>query len=196
MGKLSQTAAMMGTMTDTRPASVGGVLRNLELQYAVGWDLVPALGAAGGSAWLELNHPEALSTAIGPASTVIAIVVGFGIAGIGVQAAFMDEEFLRKVKLIGADPARYLRNLLLTIVIGIGAALMILLLAALPLSAPDWLRATSASLAGLLTVWTLASVPSNLSTLIAFIRVREDAAEIDAATVHRFSGEQGERETR
>ena len=169
----------MGAMSNEPPDSLSGVLRRLELQHAVGWDLFLGLAAAGGAAWLELNHPESVIAALGPASSVIGIVVGFGIAGVGVQAAFMDEGFLRKVRLIGSDPTRYLRNLLVTIVIGVGAAMMILLRSALPVSAPEWLRVSSASAAGLLAVWTLASVPSNLSTIIAFIRLREAAADVE-----------------
>ncbi len=141
-------------------------------------DLLVGLGFGAGTAWLSVKHPEVVQSALGVTASLVGVVVGSVVAGVAVLGAFMDQSFLRKMRRIDADPVRSFAPFLFTAVIGVFAAIFLLVLGVLPVDNIDWIRAIVGGLAGLFTGWTLASLIYDLDVLVQFIRLQEDAAGV------------------
>lgn len=139
--------------------------------------LVAVCGAAGG-VWIALESPATAQRTAALASQLVGVAVGAVVAGVAVMAAFMDESFLRKVRLIEKKPKRYLVPFVFTAAIGVWAFVSILVVGAIPDSAPSWLRATSSGGSAFLTVWTMASLLPCLKLLLDFVALKDDAAHV------------------
>jgi hypothetical protein len=167
------------------------------LDEVLNYDLwLGLLGLAGGI-WLALESPKTLANALPVAIGVVGVVIGTVIAGVAVIAAFLDATFIRKLRLIDKKPERYVTPFAFTAALGVVSALALLLLSGLPPSAPTWLLATTAAVAGLFTVWTIASLLPLLSVLLDFVGLKGDAADVpdeavaDDANVRQLKGKVG-----
>jgi hypothetical protein len=150
---------------------------DFKLSEILGWDLLVGLLGGGGSVWVAISSPAKVSQVVPIAAAVVGIVVGAVVAGVAVLAAFLDQGFLRKLRMIGREPVRYIAPFTFTAALGIVAALFLLVLAVVP-ATPTWLIPLWSGVTGWLVVWTLASVLPNLSLLIEFVGLQFDASEV------------------
>lgn len=174
-------------MREEPTGSLAQVLTSYELKKVLAYDLYLGLLGGAGALWLALEDPEALEEAIPLVVTLVGVVIGAILAGVTVVAAFMDQPFLRKLKAIGKEPTRYLRPFLFTAFLGIVSSLVSVPLLAAPLQDVTWLRATLAAIAGLFSVWTMASVIPALDMLVQFVGLKVDAAGIPDEAVDPFN---------
>lgn len=151
---------------------------DLRLHQLLKLDFLAATAAGVGSGIASYRSPEVLAAAVGPAATLIGLIVGFGIAAAAIQVAFMDQLFLKKLRAIGTDPVRLLTPFLFTAGIGAFAGMSLLGYSVLPASPPRWLASGSGALASFMTVWALASLPYNLASMVALVRLQNDAVDI------------------
>jgi hypothetical protein len=165
---------------------------DFKLHEVLGYDLgIGVLGGVG-ALWLAFESPRSLTTAAAPAIGVVGVVIGAVVGGMAVIAAFMDGVFLRKIHRIGHRADRYITPFAFTAMIGVTAAMALIVLIALPGHAPKWLFVTVAGLSGLFTFWTVASVWQLLSMTLDFVGLKSDAADVpdtvvnDEATVHQL----------
>jgi hypothetical protein len=185
---------MMGQMEpsgrSSEPTTLRGVFGELKLREVLGLDLLVGLGGAAGATWLAVNDPKTLSNALPNAVVLVGVVIGAVIAGTALVASFMNPSFLRKMRAISVDPVKYLAPFLLTGVVGTAAAIAAIVLSALPSGAPSGLRYVLAGLTGFSVFYALASTAPNLTTLVRFIRLQSDAAEVsDDLSVLRPGGD-------
>lgn len=123
------------------------------------------------------------------AATLVGVVIGAVIAATAILGAFLDQEFLRKLKSVGKDPAYYVAPFLFTAFLGVIGE--ILLLIVLPLSsATTWLPATLVGAAGVAIGWALGSLIYDLDMLDQFLHLQSAAAdgddEVGDASVRRI----------
>lgn len=162
--------------TNTRSLLVAIDIRLHEvLRHA---DFYVGLVGAALTLWLSITHPESLAGLAGTASAVVSVVVGAVLAGLAIISAFMDQAFLRKLKAIGKEPIRYMAPFIFTVWLGLWAILLVLVVAALPLTTPQWLLSSVATLAGGASFWGVASVVPDLKMLVDFVGLQVDAADI------------------
>jgi hypothetical protein len=161
-----------------------GVLRHLwqaldfKLSEVLHTDFLLALLAGGGALATSLIEPAALLRAVPAAAGLVGVVIGAVLAGVAVQAAFMDQAFLRKLRAIDRDPIYYLAPFLFT-----GATGVFGMLALLPLSmmSPDTNSAALAVIGGIasfFTVWSLTSILHGLAMLVQFVGLKMDAVDV------------------
>jgi hypothetical protein len=138
------------------------------------------IGLAGGAAflWLSLRHAAKLNDVLPLATGLIGVVIGAVLAGVAVLAAFLNQPFLRKLRAINREPTRYLRPFLFTAFLGVIAALLSMLVAGLPATAPVWLSATLGGLDGMAIAWTITSVIPGLGMLVEFVGLQFDASDV------------------
>lgn len=160
------------------PRSLADALSSFTMREVLGYDFVLGLLGAAGGAWVGVAAPKTLARVVPVAAALVGIVIGAVVAGVAVLAAFLDQSFLRKLRRIEREPVRYVAPFLFTAVLGIVASLLLLVLAALPVSSPTWLVGVVSGLGGLAVVWTLASVIRNLSVLVQFIGLRFEASDL------------------
>lgn len=151
---------------------------DLRISEVLGYDAVAGVMGAVGGAVLAGRRAETLDAAAAVAAGFVGVVIGAVIAGVAVQAAFMDEAFLRKTRRIGRDPVYFSAPLLFTVVLGVMAALSVLVLVAIPRSAPTWLLSALGASSGLFVVWTVVSLLPCLRTVADFALLKFDAAEV------------------
>ncbi|MFC7529114.1 hypothetical protein [Actinoplanes sp. GCM10030250] len=142
------------------------------------FDLCWALAAGFGGLATALITPAAMIRTVPIAASLVGVVVGAVIAGIAVQTAFMDQAFLRKIKAIGRDPARYIAPFLFTAFVGIIAMLSMLVLSAMSAKTLQPILAIACFISSFLTVWTMGSLLQALSTLVQFIHLKVDALDV------------------
>lgn len=155
------------------------VLGRLHLRDVLRLDC--AVGLAGGTAGLilGLQAPARLIATVGAAANIAGAVIGLVLATTAIVVAFLNAPFLRKMGLIGEDPADFLAPYFFTGVLATVAALGLVALAASgERDAPAWL-ATAGAVTGLTFCWAVASTVPNLTNLLRFIRVQQTAAEIE-----------------
>jgi hypothetical protein len=138
------------------------------------------LAAGGGSAALAVVTPSAILRCVGITSGLVGVVIGAVLAGIAVQAAFMDQEFLRQIRAIGKNPVRYLSPLIFTAVTGIFSMLGLIALSALSVKSEIILLGILSGVTGFFTVWTVVSLLYCLSTLVQFTGLKMDALGDDS----------------
>lgn len=141
-------------------------------------DLLVGVAGAAGAVTLALVNPDALMRAVPTAATLVGVIIGAVLAGVAVQAAFMDQAFLRKLRAINRDPVRYLAPFLFTGVSGVVAMFFILIISAMTKDTQKAVLAVSAGLTGGATAWSLASVLPCLSTLVQFVGLKMDALDV------------------
>lgn len=152
---------------------------SFNLDEVVRWDFVIGLGFAAGGVALAVNAPALLSQQVVPvAATLVGVVIGAVIAAAAILGAFLDQEFLRKLKRIERDPVYYFAPFLFTAFLGVVGE--ILLLVILPLeTAPTWLLATLAGFGGQAIGWTLGSLIYDLDMLVQFLQLQTAAADVE-----------------
>lgn len=175
-------------MVKNSPETLWEALDTLRPSEVFRLDLLLASAGGGGALWLALAMPDQISAVMPVAAAFVGIVVGAVVASVALVAAFMDRGFLRKLQLINRDPIRYLTPLLATALLGILAAMSLLLISATPPSAPAVWRGAIAFVTGLFVFWTLTSLVSNLSLLVGFVRLQEIAARVTNEDVIPLAG--------
>jgi len=150
----------------------------IDLSEVLRYDLY--IGLAGGvlAGWLAWDEKHELGGVLSTASQLLGAVVGTAIAAFAIVTAFMDESFLRKVRMLGREPGYFVAPLAFTIAIGVVAAIAMIGLSALPATAPLLVRVALAAATGLFTIWTLASLLPNVKMLMQFLQVRFAASEL------------------
>lgn len=151
---------------------------DLRLSEILQLDFWIGLAGAGGAVTASILAPAALLNTLSVASQVMGVVLGAVVAGVSIQAAFFDQEFLRKIRAINRDPVSYLAPFLFTAVLGVIAMLGMLVLATLTPATKPPVLATIGGLTGFLTVWALASVLPCMATLVQFIGLKMDALDV------------------
>lgn len=174
-------------MTNKPPETLAQALGSFRLSEILGWDLGIGLVSGGLAAWLGVAAPDRLTAMLPIAAGLVGVVIGAVVAGVAVMAALLDQEFLRKLTLIGREPVRYVAPLLFTVLLGVLAALAILGTAALPSESLESLRGLSSGAVGLLVVWTLTSLLRDLSMLVAFIRLQVEASSLPEDAIAKLS---------
>lgn len=144
----------------------------------MGFDLLVAVLGGVGGLWLAISEPTRLLGVASVAASLVGVVIGVVIATATIVAAFLDPGFLRKMRAIGEDPISYLAPYIFSGVLGTVGAITTVVVAAIPPTAPPWLLALAASIAGFTVLYALASLISNLANLVGFIRLQVDAAEV------------------
>jgi hypothetical protein len=166
------------TNSDRGRDTLTAVLSSFELRDVLRLDLAFGLIGAGAGVYAALDAPEVLSSVAGTTAQMFGVIVGLALAAVAVQSAFMNQAFLRKTKAIGRDPVRYLEPMLFTVALGVFGIVAVIVLSALSPTAPPAVLAVIAGLSGLFVAWTLGSMLYNLSSLISFVRLQADAADI------------------
>ncbi|WP_139794576.1 hypothetical protein [Prescottella equi] len=138
------------------------------------------IGVAGfiGGLVLGLKYPDRLAASVSVVAGVVGVVIGAVIAGAAIQAAFLDQSFLRKLRAINRDPVTYLTPFLFTTVIGVFALLGLVILSTVPPTAPSWFLGTLGAWVGLFSFWSVASLLPGIATLVQFVGLRQDALEV------------------
>ncbi|MFF3206655.1 hypothetical protein [Streptomyces sp. NPDC002962] len=114
------------------------------------------------------------------AAALFGVIIGSVLAALAMITRACDTAFLRKAKKAGILPiSDYLWPFFTTISMGLLSAISLLVLSAVPVSAPTDLRMALGALAGFLVFWTLASLLPALGALVVFTRLIERAAEKD-----------------
>jgi len=136
------------------------------------------LGAAAGGlfAWASWTHPEAALRPTSAALGLVGVVLGSVIAGVAIQTAFMDQEFLRKLNAIGTEPMRYLAPFVYTALLGVSAMTALLALSVATATWPRWLLGPMCGLAWFFTSWCVASLLPCLATITQFTELKAIAA--------------------
>lgn len=160
-----------------KPAALFSAL-NLKLDEIIKWDLLIGIGTAAGGVWVSLVHPELLSNVLPVGVGLVGVIIGAVVAGVAILGAFLDQAFLRKLKLIDSEPVHYFGPFLFTAFIGVIASLLLLVVAVTPLTASSWFLALVSGLSGFFAGWTIGSLLYCLDALVQFLRLQEAAADI------------------
>ena len=165
-------------MSDS-PMTLWQVLDRFRPSEILGWDLVTGLVSAGIAIGVVYTGRGDRLIAVAPVAVGLAgITVSAVIASIAVMVSFMSPQFLRNLAKIGREPTRYIAPLLATVLLGIVAALVGLVLAALsPTTCVGWLAPIGAATA-FFTVWAMASLVRGLGTLVQFLQLQAESAAV------------------
>lgn len=154
------------------------LVRSLPISKLLATDLAIGVLFGGGAAFLELTGEGTRLVAALPATaSLIGVIVGLSLAAMAIHAAFLDFDYLREADEAGIDPVLPLRTAAWTVNLGVAASLLVIVRLALPEASPTWLSAPVGTTAALLVGWSIASVPSNVTTLISAIRLRQAASK-------------------
>lgn len=112
---------------------------------------------------------------------VSGVILGIVIAGAAIQAAFMDQEFLRKVSAIGKNPVTYIMPFLFTATLTILVLLISILakVAETLFAMPAPASATATFFISLLICWAVLSLLPCLAMLAQFVQLKSAAAKTD-----------------
>ncbi|MCE9621005.1 MAG: hypothetical protein K8R99_01525 [Actinomycetia bacterium] len=163
---------------DAQPTTLRGLLAGITAGEVLRLDLFLAVAGGVGGWWAATYHPETLNSTTSLSVALVGVVVGAVIGGATIIAAFLSSSLLRKLRAIQEDPAKYLRPFLFTGLLGTIAALLCLFLNALPGAEANGLRTTTSAATGFFVVYALASLIPNLTNIIRFIRLLQEAAEV------------------
>ncbi len=146
----------------------------LQLDFFVGIVVALIFGAYG---WFR---PSKVLAVVGDLLGVVGVVVGASLAAAAVLAAFYEEAFLKKLKLLGRRNASeaYLAPFMFTVVISLLAMASLLALSLLEDSDPAAVVITLSAIAGLLCGWSISSLIPLMSTLLQFVGLKSDAADV------------------
>ena len=138
------------------------------------------LGIGGGLAGISVGiiSPAALLRGVATDAVLLGVIIGAVVAGVAILAAFMDQPFLRKLTAIGRTPVRYLAPFLFTAVLGVFAALNLIVLSVMSEQSPRVLLAIFGFLATFLSVWAIASLLPCLSMMVQFMGLKTDALDV------------------
>ena len=126
--------------------------------------------------WIH-KSPKGFNDVLPELIAVVGVMVGAVLSVLGIQIAFLDSAFLRKIFAMGYSPVRYMLPFLFTICIGVISELaLILCIATSDLS--QFIAVSLGGLAVFLSVWTIASLLLCLDTLVQFIELKKEAAYV------------------
>jgi hypothetical protein len=148
---------------------------NFNLSEVLRIDFWLGLAAGGGGAAIAVIDPSAALRGDAIASGLVGVILGAVIAGVSVQAAFMDQAFLQKLRDIGREPIRYLAPFIFTAVIGVFAMLGLIVLALLSDKSNKVLLGIATGITGFFSIWTIVSLLYCLATLVQFMGLKMDA---------------------
>jgi hypothetical protein len=141
------------------------------------WDAgVGLLGAVGGGLLMTSDRAD-IAVLVSVASGFVGVVIGAAIAGAAVLAAFMDQPFLRKLGALGYTAGFFLAPLVFTAILGVVAALCLLLVLGLG-NAPHTVRLVPGILAGFFTVYSITSLLPAIANFTQFAETKSEAAKI------------------
>jgi hypothetical protein len=157
-------------------------------------DFFLGVAGAGGAAALAIITPDALLRGVAIAAGLVGAIIGATIAAVAVATAFMDQSFLRKLKAINKDPIRYVAPLLATAGISVFAMLSLVVLSTLSSKSNEALLGIVGGLAGFFTIWAIASLFYCVYTLVMFIGLMADAADVpdDTKLLDQHLSERGD----
>lgn len=170
----------MGFMRSSGSGHLVRVLRPMLMDSFRQFDFLVALVVALGIGVHIYRRPEGLNSLLGSVGNVAGLVLGVVLAGAAIQAAFMDESFLRKVALIDRDPVRYLEPFLFTATL---AAITLFLSFPMNLLAvsgclPRYGAGVLGAVGSLAGMWATLSVIPCLATLVQFVGLKATAAQV------------------
>lgn len=166
-----------GSMSKEAINNNSDLIRSLPLAKFLSLDLLVGITFGLGGLYLELvEDGKPMMAALPATANLVGVIVGLSLAAMAIHAAFLDFGYLREAATAGIDPVIPLRTAAWTVTLGVAASLMLIVRLALPEGAPEWLFAISGGVTSLLVGWSIASVPSNVTTLISAIRLRQSAA--------------------
>lgn len=142
------------------------------------FDFLTALVGAIGLAMAAWFDPRVLPNLANFVTVVVGVVLGAVLGGASIQAAFMDQEFLRKLKDIGKPPERYLAPFLFTATLAVFAMVLLLVLTLLPHDLHPSLAALAGGVTGLASLWAVLSLLPCLAMLVQFVRLKAVAADV------------------
>lgn len=143
------------------------------------WHIDLFVGAAFGlgALYLEIcDHQETVRGALSASAPLLAIVIGFSLAAMSFQAAFFDFDYLTAMREAENDPLKAFSGPAWSVVFGVAAAILVLIRLGVPDSSHIGVRIGPGMLAAAMTGVAITSIPSNLTTLITVIRMREIVA--------------------
>lgn len=173
---------------EREPRTLWEVLGRFELRELLGYDLYIAIVGAVLGVWVGIQHPEAVARVSPVIAGLVGVVIGAVIAGVALLSAFLDQAFLRKLRLINREPTRYIAPFLFTAVLGVCAAFSLVGASALTTTAPTAWAAVLGGFSGGLAAWTLASLIPDLDMLVQFVRLQVEASEISEEDLHFLEG--------
>lgn len=130
---------------------------------------------SGGDCWVALAAADKAKDLIAIGAALVGVVIGGVIAGMAIQAAGLDTEFLRKLNKLDIATERYLTPFLSTTLIGVLAVAMLIVWGAVAQIQPRWIPGIAGAAAGGLALWSLASLIPALGTLVQFVGLRQEA---------------------
>jgi len=155
-----------------------GLLGRFRLREILGGDLLIGVLAAVGAGVLANTKPELVAQMAVAAVGLVGVVIGVVLGAASLIVAFLNPTFLRKLRTIGEDPIDYLAPYFLTGVLATIGSILAIVLAASPSTAPSWWLVPLAASVALFGGWAIASNIPNLTNLLRFIRLQQDAAEV------------------
>lgn len=170
------------------PGSLSESLKRFTLGEILRLDFYAGVLGGVGAVLLALYSPETLASIRAIAAGILGIVVGAVVGGAAILAAFLSQAFIRKLRMIGSEPMRFLEPFLLTAWLGVVGIMLVLVLGALPPATPTWLLATVGGLAGFSVVWAITSIFWDLDMLVQFVGLQVDASEASLAALSNASG--------
>lgn len=141
-------------------------------------DLLVGVGGGTVVGVLAGLAPERVISSAPWAAGVVVAIIGAVVTGLSVQVAFLDQPFLRKLRVIDTDPVRLLAPFMFTAVLGVIALLPTVIVANLSSTTPEAVICTVGAFAGLTVFWTVASVLPDLDTLVQFVQLKIDALDV------------------
>ncbi|MYW96073.1 hypothetical protein [Amycolatopsis rubida] len=136
---------------------------------------VAILLGGGGGCWIALGASDKAKDVVAIGAALAGVVIGGVIAGMAIQAAGLDTEFLRKLNKLGIATERYLTPFLSTTLIGVLAVAMLIVWGAMAQIQPAWIAGIAGTTAGGLALWSLASLIPALGTLVQFVGLRQES---------------------
>jgi hypothetical protein len=164
-------------MTDKDIGSLKEAL-DFKLSEVFHYDLYCGVLAGIVGGLIGWRWPEQLAPFAAVASQLVGVVIGAVLACAAIQAAFLDQAFLRKLRAIGRNPTYYLAPFLFTAVIGVISMILLLAASLLTPTAPEIGRISLSSALLFFTVWTMVSLLPCLNMIVQFIGLRRDALDV------------------
>jgi hypothetical protein len=145
----------------------------------LGPDLVVGMAGGVGGGFLEADTPKQVGEVVGVSAGVVGVVIAAVVAGAAIIAAFMDQEFLRKLASLDPPrpPAKYLSPFIVTAFIGLVSMLLLLGLSGDPSTAAPASQVL-AGFTGLMVVWTITSLGGTLKMIVDFVDLKNIASKV------------------
>ncbi len=161
-----------------QPTTLWAVFGSFKVSELFRIDLALGLCGLSGGLVLGLLRPGLLLGGVPALAGLIGVVIGVVLATTALIAAFLNPTFLRKLRAIDEDPVDYIRPYLFTGLLAVVGSLGAIALAVTSVHAPRPWLASAGAVTGFASVWSLASLIPNLTNLVRFMRLQQDAAEV------------------